>query len=135
MHGYLLGYDAVSDSDCALAASRYVTLVAQGKNVRLWDDTLKGQIYLGDDAFMTRMQALLAPEQASAADVPSVQRRSWPENLAHFFSSHPRNEAIALAHITGVHTMSAIAQEAGLSVSRVSRIVGALETEKEKGKA
>jgi len=125
----------VSDSDCALAASRYVTLVAQGKNVRLWDDTLKGQIYLGDDAFMTRMQALLAPEQASAADVPSVQRRSWPENLAHFFSSHPRNEAIALAHITGVHTMSAIAQEAGLSVSRVSRIVGALETEKEKGKA
>lgn len=134
VYAYLLGYDAVSDGDCALAASRYTTLVAQGKNVHLWDDALKGQIYLGDTAFMTRMQALLAPEQASAADVPSVQRRSWPKNLAHFFNNHPRNEAIALAHATGGYTMSAIAKEAGLSVSRVSRIVRAWETEKAKSK-
>ena len=135
VHGYLLGYDAVSDGDCALAASRYTTLVAQGKNVHLWDDALKGQIYLGDTAFMTRMQALLAPEQASAADIPRAQRRSWPKNLAYFFNNHPRNDAIALAHVAGGHTMSAIAKEAGLSVSRISRIVQAWETEKAKGKA
>ena len=135
VHDYLLGYEAGSDRDHALAASRYATLVAQGKDVRLWDVALKGQIYLGDTAFMTRMQALLAPEQASAADVPSVQRRSWPKNLAYFFNNHPRNDAIALAHVAGGHTMSAIAKEAGLSVSRISRIVQAWETEKAKGKA
>lgn len=134
VYAYLLGYDAMSEHDRALAARRYATLVAQGKDVRLWDVALKGQIYLGDTAFMTRMQTLLAPEQASAVDVPSVQRRSWPKNLAHFFNNHPRNEAIALAHATGGYTMSAIAKEAGLSVSRVSRIVRAWETEKAKSK-
>ncbi len=138
VHGYLLGYEAVSEQDCALAASRYVTLVARGKDVRLWDDALKGQIYLGDEAFMTRMQALLAPEQASASDVPSIQRRPPPKNLTHFFNNHPRNEAIALAHIAGGHTMSVIAKKLGLSVSRISRIVHAweeLERDKAKGKA
>ena len=138
VHGYLLGYEAVSEQDYALAASRYVTLVARGKDVRLWDDALKGQIYLGDEAFMTRMQALLAPEQASASDVPSIQRRPSPKNLTHFFNNHPRNEAIALAHIAGGHTMSVIAKKLGLSVSRISRIVHAweeLERDKAKGKA
>ncbi|MDP2028527.1 MAG: hypothetical protein Q8K12_02705 [Thiobacillus sp.] len=123
LHGYLLGADAVTDGDRARAASRYVKLVAQGKDVRLWDDALKGQIYLGDEAFMTRMQALLTPEQAKASDVPSLQRQSRSMALAHFFRNHPRNEAIAQAHVVGGHTMSAIAKEVGLSVSRVSRIV------------
>ena len=138
IHSHLLGYDANTDHDRVLAASRYVVLVAEGNNVRLWEDVLKGQIYLGDEAFMVRMQALLAPEQANAPDVPSVQRRSPPTDLAHFFNNHPRNEAIALAHIVGGHTMSVIAKDLSLSVSRVSRIVHAweeLERDKAKGKA
>lgn len=135
LHGYLLGADAVTDGDRARAASRYVTLVAQGKDVHLWDDALKGQIYLGDEAFMTRMQALLTPGQASAADVPSVQRRAQPMDMAHYFNNHPRDEAIALAHVVGGHTMSLIAKELGLSVSRVSRIVRGWEAGEAKGKA
>ncbi|MHB1331380.1 MAG: transposase [Sulfuriferula sp.] len=134
VHGYLLGYEAVSDEDRSLAARRYATLVAHGKNVRLWDDALKGQIYLGDTAFMTRMQALLTSEQAGAVEVPSVQRRAYHRSLTYFFNNHPRNEAIALAHATGGYTMSAIAKEAGLSVSRISRIVRTWETVKANGK-
>lgn len=135
LQGYLLGADAVTDGDRARAPSRYVTLVAQGKDVRLWDDALKGQIYLGDEVFMTRMQALLTPGQASASDVPSVQRRAQPMDLAHYFNNHPRDEAIALAHMVGGHTMSLIAKELGLSVSRVSRIVRGWEAGEAKGKA
>lgn len=135
LHAYLLGADAESDGDRARASSRYATLVAQGKDVRLWDDALKGQIYLGDEAFMERMQALLTPGQASASDVPSIQRRSQPMDLAHYFNNHPRDEAIALAHVVGGHTMSLIAKELGLSVSRVSRIVRGWETGEAKGKA
>ncbi|HEY9098951.1 MAG TPA: transposase [Thiobacillus sp.] len=135
VQGYLLGYDVVSDRDRALAASRYAALVAQGKDVRLWDEALRGQIYLGDESFMTRMQALLAPEQAAASDVPGIQRRSPPMSLAQFFNHHPRNEAIAQAHIVGGYSMSVIAKEIGLSVSRVSRIVRGWEAKMAKDKA
>ncbi len=134
VHGYLLGRDAISGRDRALAAKRYATLVARGKGVRLWDDALRAQMYLGDEAFITRMQALLAPEQAGASNIPSVQRRPQPKELASYFATRSRNEAIALAHTEGGYTMSAIAREIGLSVARVSRIVGAWEVEKAKGK-
>lgn len=134
-HGYLLGYDVASVGDSALAASQYAALVAQGKDVRLWDEALKRQIYLGDESFMTRMQALLAPEQAAASDVPSIQRRPSPLSLEQFINHHPRNEAIAQAHIVGGHSMSAIAKAVGLSVSRVSRIVRGWEAGKAKDKA
>ncbi|MES2365496.1 MAG: hypothetical protein V4563_06365 [Pseudomonadota bacterium] len=83
---------------------------------------------------MTRMQALLTSEQAGAAEVPSVQRRAYHRSLTYFFNSHPRNEAIALAHVAGGYTMSAIAKEAGLSVSRISRIMQTWERREAKSK-
>ncbi len=135
VHGYLLGHDVVSGCDRALAANRYAALVAQGKDVRLWDEALKGQIYLGDESFMTRMQALLAPEQVAASDVPGIQRRPPPLSLEQLLNHHPRNEAIAQAHIVGGHSMSSIAKAVGLSVSRVSRIVRGWEAGKAKDKA
>ncbi|MHB1331379.1 MAG: hypothetical protein ACYCY1_02195 [Sulfuriferula sp.] len=41
---------------------------------------------------------------------------------------------LVLAHVAGGYTMSAIAKEAGLSVSRISRIAHVWETAKAKGK-
>lgn len=133
LHGYLLGREASSDRDRVLAAKRYATLVARGKDVRLWDDALRAQMYLGDEAFVARMQALLAPEQAGASNIPSIQRRPPHRELAVYFATHSRNEAIVLAHTEGGYTMSAIAREIGLSVARVSRIVHAWEVDKAKG--
>lgn len=133
VHGYLLGRDAISGRDRALAAKRYATLVERGKDVRLWDDALKAQIFLGDEAFITRMQSLLAPEQAEASNIPSIQRRPRPMELPSYFATHPRNEAIVLAHAEGGYTMSSIAREIGLSVGRVSRIVRAWESDRAKG--
>lgn len=122
VHGYLLGHDVADASDVRTAAKRYAKLVEQGKDVRLWDDALRHQIYLGDEAFIQRMQALVEPERSRAADVPRRQRRS-PDSIQAYLKTYERNEAIVKACREGGHSLSAIANEVGLSVSRVSRIL------------
>ena len=127
VHGYLLGRDVATSRDAKRAALRYEKLVEQGKDVRLWDDALKQQIFLGDDAFIQRMQTLLEPERAGAAEVPRVQRRTKLDSIQTYLKTYERDEAMVRACREGGHTLSAIAREVGLSVSRVSRIVAAYE--------
>lgn len=127
VHGYLLGRDVANRVDARRAARRYEKLVEQGKDVRLWDEALRQQIYLGDEAFIERMQSLLEPERATAAEVPRGQRRARPDSIAAYVKRYERDEAIVKACREGGHTLSAIAREVGLSVSRVSRIVAAYE--------
>lgn len=127
MHGYLLGRDVANSRDSKRAAQRYEKLVEQGKDVRLWDDALKQQIYLGDDSFIQRMQSLLEPDRARAAEVPRSQRRTRPDSIQTYLKAYERDEAIVKACREGGHTLSSIAREVGLSVSRVSRIVAACE--------
>jgi len=127
VHGYLLGRDVATSRDTRRAALRYEKLVEQGKDVRLWDDALKQQIFLGDDAFIQRMQTLLEPERAGAAEVPRAQRRTKLDSIQTYLKTYERDEAMVRACREGGHTLSAIAREVGLSVSRVSRIVAAYE--------
>jgi putative transposase len=124
VHGYLLGRDARNLRDEALAASRYEVLVAQGKDVKLWDHALRQQIYLGDDAFIARMQDLMEPAKMASLAVPRIQRQRRAKPLEGYFQQNSnRDDAIALAYREGRHTMTAIAREVGLSVSRVSKII------------
>jgi putative transposase len=52
---------------------RYAEFVAQGRDVKLWEEALSGQIYLGEEAFVQQMQAYaLSPD---AVDIPRAQRR------------------------------------------------------------
>lgn len=44
----------------------YARLVAAAGDVRLWDAALRQQIYLGDAAFVARMQALAEPRRPAA---------------------------------------------------------------------
>ncbi|MFM9970036.1 MAG: transposase [Burkholderiales bacterium] len=104
--------------------AKYAAFVAQGKGVRLWDEALQAQIYLGGDAFVKRMQARLA---APVREVPRAQQRRTARPLAHCFKSANRDEAIVLAYREGGHTQTAIAQAAGLSVSRISRLISTFE--------
>lgn len=127
VHGYLLGRDVANGRDAKRAAQHYEKLVEQGKDVRLWDAALRQQIYLGDDSFIQRMQSLLEPERARAAEVPRKQRRTRPDSIQAYLKAYERDEAIVKACREGGHTLSAIAWEVGLSVSRVSRIVAAYE--------
>ena len=107
---------------------RYAEFVAQGQKVKLWEEALTGQIYLGDEAFVERMQARV--ESINTPDIPRVQRRIHTQTLQKYFDRYDRDTAMARAHLEGGYTQSAIARAAGLSVSRVSRLVARHEARK-----
>jgi putative transposase len=127
LHGYLLGRPAGNAADARQAAARYATLVAEGRDVRLWDSALRQQIYLGDEAFVERMQALAATEGRQATEVPREQRLRLVRLADLLASGLPRAAALRQAHVEGGVTMTALATEAGLSVSRVSRLIASAE--------
>jgi putative transposase len=96
--------------------------------VRLWDERLRQQIYLGDDDFVARMQALAEPQNVAAVDVPRQQRqarKTFAQCLAD--CGGQRDAALALAFGQHGLAMTALARAVGLSVSRVSRIIGQQE--------
>lgn len=109
---------------------RYAQFVAQGRDVKLWEEALSGQIYLGDEEFIQRMQAYATlPDDV---DIPRVQRRPVVQPLQWYLEHFDRDIAIVEAFVNGGYTQSAIARETGLSVSRISRLIKASEA---KGKA
>ena len=133
LHGYLLGHPARSSADRRRAADRYARLVASVPDASLWDSALRQQIYLGDEAFVERMQALAEPRNSTDDDIPKIQRRK-SRTLARWIEScENREQALYNAHTQSAMTMSAIARELGLSVSRVSRLIA--KAEEAKGKA
>ncbi|MGH8767841.1 MAG: REP-associated tyrosine transposase [Burkholderiales bacterium] len=133
LHGYLLGRAVRSAADRRRAANRYADLVAAAADVRLWDSALRQQIYLGDEAFVERMQALAKPQNTADHDIPKAQRRKVRSLAQWLGSCETREEALYQAHTQGTLSMSAIAGELGLSVSRVSRLIA--RAEQAKGKA
>lgn len=101
--------------------ARYANFVAQGCGVNLWDGALTAQIYLGSAEFMQRMQAFTSDPDAK--EVPRAQRRPASRPLQWYFDRHGRNAAIVRAFVDGDYTQTAIAEKAGLSVSRISRVI------------
>ena len=78
------------------------------------------------------MQALAEPRNSTDHDIPWVQRRK-SHTLAHWLAScENREEALYHAHTESALSMSAIARELGLSVSRVSRLIARAEGAKDK---
>ncbi len=126
VHGYLLGRDALTASDRRKAGVRYAALVAEGKGVKLWDEGLAQQIFLGGAEFVARMQALMSADASSSRDIPRMQRRAPAKTIVqHLQQGKSRDVAIRDAVNIGQHSMTDVAEVVGLSVSRVSRIVSA----------
>jgi REP element-mobilizing transposase RayT len=101
--------------------ARYAQFVAQGKGVKLWDEALRGQIYLGNEAFVKRMQTRITGKPGR--EIARAQQRPAPRPMAYYFGNAKRDDAIVTAYRDGGHTQTAIAQATGLSVSRVSRLI------------
>ena len=100
LFGHLLGRPAVTDADCELAALRYAEFVdgATPGDSSFWQRALRGQMFMGDEAFARRMQARVMLERQSAKGIPRVQRllpSTWPECLA--ACEGDRNRAISIA--------------------------------------
>jgi REP element-mobilizing transposase RayT len=128
LHGYLLGAAPASAADHRRAAKLYVELVARHVTAPLWAGGLTAQVFLGDAEFAARMQALATAAQSASPDIPSAQRTtplSWLECLQR--CAGQRDAALHLAYTSGGHSMTELAKLLGLSVSRVSRLIAAVE--------
>ena len=127
LHGYLLGREPASNADHRTAARRYEKLVAAGLGVELWTQALNKQIFLGDDDFVARMQALAGSPSLRDRAVPKAQR-SRPRTLRQWSKScTTREEALRNAYVHSGLSMTAMAAELGLTVARVSQLIARAE--------
>ncbi len=107
--------------------TRYADLVAEDTAPALWDTGLRQQVYLGDEAFVERMLALANASKPASREVPKAQRIA-PLALAQCLGRHPeRATAMHAAYTQGGLTMTQIAADIGLSVSRISRMIAGVE--------
>ncbi|MBE0546828.1 MAG: hypothetical protein IH627_04030 [Rubrivivax sp.] len=99
--------------------------MATARDAPLWENALRQQVYLGDDAFVERMQARGTAELIATPEMPPPQRaREQPQPLSAWLAScSTREEALYRAYREGGLTMTAMARELGLSVARVSQLV------------
>jgi len=128
LHGYLLARDPQTAVDHRLAARRYASLVAAGIGADLWSNGLRQQIYLGDADFAQRMQSLAQKPRREARDTPQLQRKPQRPLSDWLTEGATREEALRRAHTEGGLSMTAMARELGLSVSRVSRLIAHAES-------
>ena len=130
LHRYLLGKPVASAQDRRRAALSYAELVAKAEqnDASFWQEALRGQVFLGDEAFVEAMQAKSAPQNRIDKEIPKAQRfrlRTWQDCLAH--CGGDRNRSLHIAYRECGMTMTDLAQQAGLSVSHVSRLIAAQE--------
>lgn len=118
LHGFVLGKAADTAALRRTAAERYGKLLASDPGFDLFAGRLRGQIFLGDQAFVARMKA------TAAKAPPRAKAKGWSEWLK---SSPSREVALYRAHVEGGMSMTALASELGLSVSRVSRLIAGVE--------
>ena len=135
LHAFVLGRSLRGALDRRRAADRYAALVASDSGFELWAGRLHQQIFLGDAAFAERMRAAARPAKTGgsgrlarvSSSRPSASRssrRAWADCLA---ASPSREQALYQAHTEGGWSMTALAAELGLSVSRVSRLIATVE--------
>jgi len=109
-----------------IARRRYKEFVKDGIGRQsLWSD-LKGQIYLGDERFIERMQGRLDDEEASDVNIPRAQRRGPAPTLKLIETRYKdRNRAIIAAYETGEYSYQQIGKYFGMHFTTVGRIVRA----------
>jgi putative transposase len=107
------------------AVARYIEFVHEGIGQRSVWEQLRGQIYLGPEDFIKRMQANNSqnPQYSAMLEIPKAQKQPLIQPIAEFAQSQNRNKAIAQAYLSGQHTMAAIAKYFNLHYATVSRIV------------
>ncbi len=108
-------------SDRAEGCEYYRQFVLNGVERDLWDG-LRQQIYLGDDAFVERMQ-IETRIRGDVLTVPRAQRRPPAPALAAIAAGYQeRNAAIVAAYTTGAYSYREIAEYFGVHLATVCRI-------------
>jgi putative transposase len=105
------------------AREAYRGFVSDGIGAESVWGRLRGQIYLGDDSFVERMQKQLG-DARDEVQVPRLQRRTPPPTLERIReAAESRDAAIVAAHATGAYSYGEIAEFFGLHFTTVGRIV------------
>jgi hypothetical protein len=120
LHAFLLGKPAQTAAQRRSAGERYARLLASDPGFDLLAGRVQGQIFLGDAAFAARMKAAARGVRPNRP----LRSKSWNDWLK---SSASRELALYRAHVEGGVSMTALAGELGLSVSRISRLIAAAE--------
>lgn len=107
----------------SLAQQRYAQFVAEGiKAASPWSN-LQGQVFLGDEQFVQRMQAHLLSGKDDM-QIPLAQRRPPPPPLAEIeHHAADRNAAIVAAYATGGYSYQQLADYFGLHFTTIGKIV------------
>jgi hypothetical protein len=112
------------------ACERYCTFVSEGKKQSSPWAYLSNQVFLGDERFVTEMQALIDPEK-SLAEVPLGQKRKMAKPLGDYQMQYrSRDDAIYQAYRSGGYKMAELAEYFGLHYSSISKIIRRLEDSK-----
>ncbi len=106
----------------ARARVKYIAFVDEGKGLDSVWNHLQGQIYLGSASFIKKMQIKL-DQKPKRLEIPKAQRRALARELADYANTYERDDAIAVAYLSGRHTMAAIADYFGMHFTTVSRLV------------
>ncbi len=106
----------------AAAIRKYIQFVHEGARLPSVWAQLQGQIYLGSESFVKAMQKQV-DKKPLLNEIPRAQRRPISQPLASFAKQHDRDTAIALAYLSGQHTMAAIADYFRVHYTTVSRLV------------
>ena len=110
------------------AVGAYMDFVRAGVGQPSVWDSLRGQIYLGSEAFVNRMQALLI-DRSAMAEIPRIQRRPLAKSLEYYRNTMADPKAAMVsAYATGDYTMQEIAKFFGVHYATVSRAVNKHET-------
>ena len=128
LHAQLLERPAETDADRQAAAARHADLVGavQADDTSFCIDAVRGQVFMGDDDFVARMQSRAEPARLVTKAIPKAQRapaRSWSQHLA--ACGGDQNAALCAGYRGGTFTMPQLAAQAELSVSQVSRLIAA----------
>ncbi|TXI25340.1 MAG: transposase [Roseateles sp.] len=118
LHAHLLNRPATTPVQHRRAGERYAALLAADPEFDLWAGRLREQIFLGDASFAQRMRA-------QAATPARASRVGWGEWMRR--ANGIRERALWMAHTQGSLSMTELADQVGLSISRVSRLIATAE--------
>lgn len=103
------------------AIKKYIDFVRAGVGLpSLWSQ-LHGQIYLGGERFLKRMQELA--DKAAIGEIPRAQRRPVAKPLSDYRKLADVSKAMVAAYATGDYTMQEIADCFEVHYATVSRAV------------
>ena len=108
------------------ARERYAKFVAEGIRAPSPWRQLKGQVFMGDEGFVEKMQKLAGRQLRDDVQIPAAHRRPPPPSLQQIESGAAnRNVAIVRAHGTGAYSYQQIAAHFGVHFTTVGRVVRA----------